>query len=233
MRNAFTVDVEDFFQVSAFERWVPRDAWDQFSPRVVANTRRLLELLDRHRTAATFFFLGWVADRFPELVRDIHAAGHEIGSHGYEHKLIYEQTPEEFRSDIRRSKKVLEDTVSQPVAAYRAPSFSITAKSLWACEILVEEGFRLKDHDPADTHHLDQEDKPRSQALLAEGHHMGVIASTDDHLGYPGAYREGLAAVKAAGLTREDLHEGILLGFGGFAVEIQSGLPLGRGHVTG
>jgi polysaccharide deacetylase family protein (PEP-CTERM system associated) len=143
LRNAFTVDVEDYFQVSAFEHCVPRDAWDRHEHRVVANTHRILQLLDRHQTQATFFVLGWVAERYPQLVRAIHACGHEIGSHGYWHRLIYEQSPEEFRADIQRSKEVLEDATGQPVQSYRAPSFSITARSLWALEILVEEGFRI------------------------------------------------------------------------------------------
>ncbi|MBU4400362.1 MAG: polysaccharide deacetylase family protein, partial [Planctomycetes bacterium] len=98
--NAFTVDVEDYFQVSAFEKHIPRDQWDRWESRVSANTHRVLELLDRHCVRATFFVLGWNAERHPELVREIHACGHEIGSHGYWHRLIYQQTPAEFRADL-------------------------------------------------------------------------------------------------------------------------------------
>jgi polysaccharide deacetylase family protein (PEP-CTERM system associated) len=141
--NAFSVDVEDYYQVSGFERHIQRDRWNEFESRVVCNTVRILELLDRHAVRATFFVLGWVAQRFPQLVRDIHAAGHEIGSHSFWHRLVYEQTAEQFRNDLRQSKQVLEDLIGAPVTAYRAPSFSITQKSLWALEILVEEGFQF------------------------------------------------------------------------------------------
>lgn len=141
--NAFTVDVEDYFHVSAFEKHIDRSAWDRFGSRVRTNTHRILELLDRHKVSATFFVLGWVADRYPDLVREIHRCGHEIGSHSYEHRLVYEQSPEEFRSDLRRSRDVLEDVIGQRVTAYRAPSFSITKRSLWALDILVQEGFRV------------------------------------------------------------------------------------------
>ncbi len=142
MLNAFTVDVEDYFQVSAFEKHVRRDQWDQWESRLEANTHRLLELLDRHGVKATFFVLGWNAERHPQLVREIAACGHEIGSHGYWHRLIYQQTHTEFRADLRRSRDVLQEAVGRPVTAYRAASFSITRQSLWALEILVEEGFK-------------------------------------------------------------------------------------------
>jgi len=140
--NAFTVDVEDYFQVSAFERMISRASWDDLPSRVVNSTRRLLLMLDRHQVRGTFFVLGWVARKFPGLVREIQAGGHEVGSHGYWHRLIYTQTRSEFRTDLRQSKHVLEDITGQPVTAFRAPSFSITRRSLWALEILVEEGFK-------------------------------------------------------------------------------------------
>lgn len=143
MLNAFTVDVEDYFQVTAFERDIPRSQWPDFPSRVVQNTGRLLELFDRHQVQGTFFVLGWVAERFPQLVREIHAAGHEIGSHSYWHRLIYEQTPDEFRDDLRRSRDVLTDIIGEKITCYRAPTFSITRKSWWALEILVEEGFTV------------------------------------------------------------------------------------------
>ncbi len=141
--NALTIDVEDYYHVSAFEGIVHREQWDRHASRVVDNTRRVLELLAGHGVEATFFVLGWVAERFPELVRDIRAAGHEIGSHGYWHRLIYRQTADEFRDDLRRSRGVLEDLLGEPVIAYRAPSFSITRQSEWALEVLVEEGFQV------------------------------------------------------------------------------------------
>ena len=139
--NAFTVDVEDYFQVSAFEKRVSRKHWDQYESRVETNTNRLLELLDKHNVMATFFILGWVADRHPNLVRRIHSAGHEIGSHGYWHHLIYNQTPEDFADDICMSRYAIENACGVNVTAYRAPSFSITQDSLWALEILAEHGF--------------------------------------------------------------------------------------------
>jgi polysaccharide deacetylase family protein (PEP-CTERM system associated) len=141
--NAFSIDVEDYFQVSAFAHCIDRDSWGDYEQRVVANTHRLLELLDRRHTQATFFVLGWVAERFPELVKEIHACGHEIASHGYWHRLIYEQSPDQFRQDLRRSRDLLQEITGQAVTAHRAASFSITARSLWALEILVEEGFRV------------------------------------------------------------------------------------------
>jgi len=140
--NAFTVDVEDYFQVSAFERQIPRTQWPAFDLRVVESTRRILNLLDRHGVCATFFVLGWIARACPQLVQEIDRAGHVIGSHSFWHRLVYELTPEEFRADTQTSKKVLEDLTGKPVLSYRAPSFSITRKSWWALPILAEEGFR-------------------------------------------------------------------------------------------
>jgi polysaccharide deacetylase family protein (PEP-CTERM system associated) len=139
--NAFTVDVEDYFQVSGFERQIDRRDWDGFESRVVPSTRRILALLEDRNVRGTFFVLGWVAHKFPGLVREIQAAGHELASHSYWHRLIYSLTPEEFRQDLRDSKAAIEDAAGAAVTAFRAPSFSITSKSLWAFEILVEEGF--------------------------------------------------------------------------------------------
>lgn len=143
VRNAFTVDVEDYYHVSAFEKHVDRAQWEAYESRVEANTRRLLGLLDKHGVGATFFVLGWVAERFPNLVREIHAGGHEIASHGYWHRLVYDLKPEEFRRDLIRARDILEDLTGQAVVAYRAPSFSIMRRSLWALEILASEGFRF------------------------------------------------------------------------------------------
>ncbi len=141
--NAFTVDVEDYYQVSAFEQDIQRDQWDSYASRVVANTRRLLRLLEQHRVSATFFVLGWVAERNPHLVREIQDADHEVASHSFWHRLVYEQTPDEFRDDLIASRDVLQDITGEKVTAYRAPSFSITEKSLWALDILAEEGFEV------------------------------------------------------------------------------------------
>ncbi len=141
--NAFTVDVEDYYHVSAFERHVRREDWESYESRVADSTRRLIDLLARHNTRATFFVLGWVAKRFPELVRQIHAAGHELASHSFWHRLVYELSPAEFRQDLRDSRSALEDAAGVAVTAYRAPSFSITKRSLWALDVLAEEGFQV------------------------------------------------------------------------------------------
>jgi len=143
IRNALTIDVEDYYQVSAFEDDVHRSDWGTYPQRVVGNTQRLLDLFETHNVQGTFFVLGWVAEQYPSLVREIASRGHELGSHSYWHRLVYRQTPDEFRTDLVRSKKVIEDAAGHEVVAYRAPSFSITGKSLWALEILVEEGFRI------------------------------------------------------------------------------------------
>lgn len=141
--NAFTVDVEDYFQVSAFEKDIRRDRWHEYDSRVVANTHRILKLLDRNGTKATFFVLGWIASQHPQLVSEIRNRGHEIGSHGFWHRLAYGQTPRDFRKDVQRSRDVLTNITGDPVTAYRAASFSITKQSLWALEILAEEGFTV------------------------------------------------------------------------------------------
>jgi polysaccharide deacetylase family protein (PEP-CTERM system associated) len=139
--SALTVDVEDYFQVTGFENVIPRDSWASFDSRVERNTDRLLAILADRGVAATFFVLGWTAERHPTLIRRIHAAGHEVGCHSYAHRLVYECTPTEFREDSRHAKTLLEDLTGERVIGYRAPSFSITQKSLWALQILTEEGF--------------------------------------------------------------------------------------------
>ena len=141
--NAFTVDVEDYYHVSAFERHVARDRWGGMQSRVVGNTQRLLAILARAGVQATFFVLGWVADRFPHLVREIRSCGHEIGSHSFWHRLVYDLSPDEFRNDLRQSRDAIEQVLGEPVTAFRAASFSITKRSLWSLEILAEEGFRV------------------------------------------------------------------------------------------
>src|SRR5581483_2309755 len=139
--NAMSVDVEDYFQVSAFDAVVSRAAWESFESRVVANTHRLLELFAEAGVRSTFFVLGWVAERYPGLVRDIAALGHEVASHGYNHQRLYWLTPAQCREDVRRAKAVLEDAIGTPVCGFRAPSYSIVASSLWALDTLIEEGY--------------------------------------------------------------------------------------------
>jgi polysaccharide deacetylase family protein (PEP-CTERM system associated) len=150
--NALTIDVEDYYHVSAFERCVRRDGWDAFEPRVEMTTRRLLDVLAAEGVRATFFVLGWVAQRCPGLVRAIRDAGHEVGCHSYSHRLVYDQTPREFRDDLRRALDMLQDALGEPIRAYRAPSFSITDRSVWALDILAEEGIHI-DSSIYPTHH--------------------------------------------------------------------------------
>jgi polysaccharide deacetylase family protein (PEP-CTERM system associated) len=140
--NAMTIDVEDYFHVSVFDGVVPRASWSQLESRVCANTERLLALFAEHQVVATFFVLGWVAERHPGLIRTIAQAGHEVASHGYAHRLVYDQTHEAFRDDVRRAKQILESAISAPVVGFRAPSYSVTPRSLWALDILIEEGYR-------------------------------------------------------------------------------------------
>ena len=140
--NYLTIDVEDYFQVSAFEKTVGGHInWGKYSSRVVDNTKRVLELLNEKETKATFFVLGWVAEKYPQLVKEISNDHHEIGCHSYYHRLVYELTPDEFREDTRRTKELLEDIIGKQVLGYRAPSYSITQKSLWALSILKNLGF--------------------------------------------------------------------------------------------
>lgn len=141
--SALTVDVEDYFQVSAFEHRISRSDWDSIPSRVESSTDRLLELFDDAGVRGTFFVLGWVAERFPRLVRRIRGAGHELASHGYWHQLVYNITPEAFREDLTRARDAIEQAADVCVTAYRAPSFSIGHRSLWALDILAEIGFTV------------------------------------------------------------------------------------------
>jgi polysaccharide deacetylase family protein (PEP-CTERM system associated) len=138
--NAFSVDVEDYFHVEAFRGVVDPSNWATMEQRVEPNTRRLLELLDEFGVKGTFFVLGWVAERTPNLVSDIHARGHEVAIHGYDHRPITLMTPTEFREDIRRAKGIIEDLIGEPVIGYRAPTYSVVRRTLWALDVMLEEG---------------------------------------------------------------------------------------------
>ncbi|MBF0621258.1 MAG: DUF3473 domain-containing protein [Magnetococcales bacterium] len=140
--NALTVDVEDYFQVSAFEPYVDSNTWDDLPIRVERNTQRILALLDKHGVHATFFVLGWVAERFPALVRSIVDSGHELASHGYSHVRVIHQTPAQFREDITRTRALLEDISGVAVQGYRAASYSIGKDNLWALDHLHQAGYR-------------------------------------------------------------------------------------------
>ncbi len=140
-QHHFTVDVEEYFHASAFERVVDRSDWDGLERRSADAVRRLLDLLARHDATGTFFVLGWVAERDPELIKAIAAGGHEIASHGWDHRRVTQQAPHQFRESVRTSKQLLEDTTGQPVRGFRAPSYSIVPGLEWALDVLLEEGY--------------------------------------------------------------------------------------------
>lgn len=138
--NAMSIDVEDYFQVAAFAPYIDRERWDTIPCRVERNIDVILEMLERHDTRATFFTLGWVAQRYPSMIREIVSRGHELASHGYSHARASDQSPDDFREDLSRAKAVLEDIGGVPVRGYRAPSFSIGAGNLWAHDVIAETG---------------------------------------------------------------------------------------------
>jgi len=141
MLNTLTIDLEDYFHVSNFEGHIPRNRWEVMPLRIEESTMKVLELLSLYRIRATFFVLGWIAERMASLIRKIRSEGHEIASHGYDHRLAYEMSPEEFRADIRKSKSAIEDAIGESICGYRATSYSIIRRNLWCLQILSEEGF--------------------------------------------------------------------------------------------
>jgi len=140
VRNALTVDVEEYFQVAAFERTIPRSAWQMQESRVERSTGLVLDLFAARGVRGTFFVLGWIAERHPGLVRRIVADGHELASHGYDHTRVHQLTPDQFRADVVRTKQILEDAGGVAVRGYRAPSYSIDARNLWALDVLWQTG---------------------------------------------------------------------------------------------
>ncbi len=142
IKNAMTIDVEDYFQVSAFAPHIARNKWDSLPCRIDANIMRILDLLDTRNAKATFFTLGWIAERYPHLVREMVVRGHEVASHGYGHLRASDQSEVEFRTDVSHAKKLLEDIAGTPVIGYRAPSFSIGTRNLWAFDVLHDAGYR-------------------------------------------------------------------------------------------
>jgi polysaccharide deacetylase family protein (PEP-CTERM system associated) len=160
--NALTIDVEDYFQVSAFAPFIERSAWETTPCRIERNIDRVLELLNERGAKATFFTLGWLAQRYPRVVRDIVSQGHEVASHGHAHLRASEQSPAEFDSDIRDAKKLLEDTAGVAVCGYRAPSFSISHKNLWAFDRIAAAGYRYSSSVyPVRHDHYGMPDAPR------------------------------------------------------------------------
>jgi polysaccharide deacetylase family protein (PEP-CTERM system associated) len=160
--NALTVDVEDYFQVSALASHIDRSTWDDRPCRVENNVQRLLAMFDRRGAKATFFTLGWVAERYPQMVRDIVAGGHELASHGYGHLRASEQSPAEFANDVQRAKALLEDIGGRAVQGYRAPSFSIGHANPWAFDVLQEAGYKYSSSVyPVQHDHYGMPDAPR------------------------------------------------------------------------
>ncbi len=183
--NAMSVDVEDYFQVSAFEGKVARDGWEQAELRVEANVDRILDLFARHDVSATFFTLGWVAERCPAMVRRIAEQGHEIASHGYDHTRVTQQDARTFRQDVLRTKGILEDLSGTPVLGYRAASYSIGAGNLWALDVLEETGHRYSSSIYPIQHDLyGMPEAPRfAFRTRAEGGLLELPVSTVDWLG--------------------------------------------------
>lgn len=168
--NALTIDVEDYFQVSAFAPYIPRSDWESRECRVERNIDRILELLDRHQTHATFFTLGWIAERYPQVVRRIVAGGHELASHGYGHERASEQTPEAFHADIHLARLMLEDLGGVAVRGYRAPSFSIGASNPWAHDALLQAGYAYSSSVyPIKHDHYGMPDAPRFAFQVRDG----------------------------------------------------------------
>jgi polysaccharide deacetylase family protein (PEP-CTERM system associated) len=177
--NAMTIDVEDYFHVTAFTSDVDRARWSSMESRVVRNTARLLELFSRKGVRGTFFVLGWVAERYPQIVRDIQAAGHEIACHGLTHELIYKQTPEKFREETVRAKGLLEDQAGVAVRGYRAATYSIVRQSMWALDILEELGFEYDSSIFPVRHDLyGVPDAPRAPYRVASGKLLEIPLTT-------------------------------------------------------
>jgi len=168
--NALTIDVEDYFQVSALAPYIPRDQWDSRECRVERNVDRILQMLDERQTRATFFTLGWIAERYPHLVRRIVDGGHEVASHGYGHERASDLNAADFSADVGRAKKMLEDISGHEVKGYRAPSFSIGAGNLWAFDCLEREGYRYSSSIyPIRHDHYGMPDAPRFAHRVRSG----------------------------------------------------------------
>ncbi|MBA2690251.1 MAG: DUF3473 domain-containing protein [Burkholderiales bacterium] len=179
IRNAMTIDVEDYFHVSAFASHISRDSWNTRECRIERNIDRILSMLGEHRTQATFFTLGWVAERYPDLVRRIVAGGHELASHGYGHLRVNEQSPVEFKEDVSKAKKILEALGGVEVRGYRAPSFSIGSENLWALDTLVETGHRYSSSIYPIAHdHYGMPEAPRFAFRTGEGERLLEVPAT-------------------------------------------------------
>jgi len=168
--NALTIDVEDYFQVSAFAPYIRRDEWETRECRVERNVNRILDMLSGHGAKATFFTLGWIAERYPQLVRRIVAEGHELASHGYGHERASDQSEPDFLADIQRAKQILEDLGGVAVQGYRAPSFSIGTRNLWAFDCLQAAGYQYSSSIyPIQHDHYGMPDAPRFAHPVRDG----------------------------------------------------------------
>ena len=184
MQNALSVYVEDWFQVGAFETVIDRKDWDSLECRVEHNTDAVMALFDEAGIKATFFTLGWVAERYPALIRRIVGAGHEIASHGYSHNRVFTFTPDQFAADIERTRKLLEDASGQKVTGYRAPSFSIDQRTPWAHEILAEQGYTYSSSvAPVKHDHYGWAEAPRFAFYPVAGSEFLEIPVTTAQLG--------------------------------------------------
>lgn len=184
IQNALSVDVEDWFQVGAFERTIRRADWDGLTHRVERNTDAVLDLFAQAGVTGTFFTLGWVAERYPALMRRIADAGHEVASHGYDHARVFTFTPDQFRADLRKSRAILEDASGQAVTGYRAPSFSIDPRTPWAHTILAEEGYRYSSSVAPIRHdHYGWPDSPRFAWKPVAGSDLVELPVTTAKLG--------------------------------------------------
>jgi polysaccharide deacetylase family protein (PEP-CTERM system associated) len=184
MLNALSVDVEDWFQVGAFEKSISRSDWDSLPHRVERNSDCVLALLDEAGIKATFFTLGWVAERYPALMRRIADAGHEIASHGYDHRRVFTFTPNEFRSDLKKSRELIENASGKQVTGYRAPSFSIDARTPWAHEVLAQEGYAYSSSvAPVKHDHYGWPEAPRFAFLPVKGSDLLELPVTTARLG--------------------------------------------------
>lgn len=184
MRNALSVDVEDWFQVGAFETVIDKGDWPRLESRVQRNTDAVLDLFARSGVKATFFTLGWVAERAPAQMRRIVAEGHEIASHGWDHDRVFTMTPDQFRADLRRARATIEDAAGAPVTGYRAPSFSIDRRTPWAHAVLAEEGYAYSSSvAPVQHDHYGWPESPRFVWKPVEGSTMIELPVTTAKLG--------------------------------------------------
>lgn len=204
LANALSVDVEDWFQVGAFEKVIARDDWHRLEHRVERNTLAVLDLFEQGGVKATFFTLGWVAERYPALMRRIAEAGHEVASHGWDHQRVFNLTPEQFRADIAKARAVLEDASGQPVTGYRAPSFSIDKRTPWAHEILAEAGYAYSSSvAPIGHDHYGWADAPRSAFKpVAESELIELPMTTGKFLGRDVATGGGFFRLLPGGIVR-------------------------------